>query len=1218
MLEREQLEQAIAGQEALRATLGDIVVDATIAILREKLAHTGLHDSPEQRKLVTILFADTVASTAMGERLDPEDTLEIFNGALEAYTDAVSEMGGTVARLMGDGLLAFFGAPIGREDDPVRAVRCGLAIIRAAKQYARQVEERWGISSFNARVGINTGLVALGEVGGAAGSEWTAMGDAINLASRVEQNAPVGSVLISHDTYRHVRGLFETRRLEPIQVKGKTERLQVYVIEREKPRTFRASGRGVEGVETPMIGRSDELQQLQEIFSWAVEENETQVITIMGEPGVGKSRLLREFDTWLDELAESILHFTGRATAEMVNLPYALMRNVFAFRFQIHDSDNAATLREKLERGVAGFMGEDSARKAHYIGHLIGFDFSNSPYLQGEDPQHLTQMGLYYLTEFFGAAASDMPTVLFLEDIHWADDKSLDLINHIVRSKRGLKLLIVCLARPALFERRPPLWTERHEFHTYVELRPLTRKDTRKLACDILCQLDDIPGELLDRIVNTADGNPFYVEELIKMMLDDGVLLNEGKRWRVETGRLSSLKIPPTLTGVLQARLDTLSPEERTVLQRASVVGRIFWDSAVAQLQADGEQMPGNTRESLNRLRRRELIRGREQSAFDGAKEYIFNHTILRDVTYESVLRRQRRVYHSQIADWLVERSGDRINEFIGLIAEHYERAGQADKALMYLQRAAEQALSISAYREAISLLEKALGVVKDEQNLENAIRHEAQLKLLLGQGYRGLSAFAKASELYAGSLERFREIEDNEGIVRALYELGWLNGYIMRHYDEGERYMQESLSIARSIGDKKGISWALNGMGVLAHWRGWFSEAIRCYEESLALAREIGDQARVAGALNNIGLVKSELGLYDEAQAYLEEGRQIMEATGRRAGIFSSFINIGRLAQRRGHHEEARRLFSEAMVIGKEIGDRSSVASGLWTLGNLARLEGDYEEARRYFHESLSVSKEINFPSGIGSCLQSLSLVARLQGDYDQARLHLEESLKLARAMEDQTEIANALMQVGGIAHLQGDTVEARKLLEESVILNMNMGNQRGVARGLYLMGGVTLTQGQTKEARKFFTDSLAIEREFDHQSGITLGLSGLGDTALAEGDVSAAQAAFSEAYTQAAEIRDTPLTLWVLAGLAGALAEAGEDARSSELLGLVLHHHASPQEARDRAATIQANVLPLNAATTAAFARGQAMAQNAPRGQVGLENGHWLMREISSPDNL
>lgn len=1208
MLNREQLEQAIAAQEGLRQTLGDAVVDATITILQEKLAEMDHANTPEQRKLVTILFTDIVASTAISENLDPEDVLEIMDGALEAYSNAVGELGGTVARLMGDGLLAFFGAPVGREDDAVRAVRCGLAIQRATRAYGRTVEDRWGVSTFSTRVGINTGLVALGEVGGASGSEWTAMGDAINLAARLQNAAPPGGILISVDTYRQVRGLFETRTLEPIPIKGKAEPVQVYLVEREKPRTFRINTRGVEGVTTRMYGRAAELEQLKGSFAWSVEEQETQILTVIGEPGVGKSRLLREFDAWLDELPESILHFTGRATAEMLRQPYALMRNMFAFRFEIQDSDSAATVRDKLERGITGFLGPDTEARAHYIGHMIGFDFSASPYIQGEDPQQLAQLGLFHITEFFGKVAARTPTVIFLDDIHWADDKTLDLVYHIIRSRRELRLLVVCLARPALFERRTPPWMLNADFHQTIDLRPLSRDDSLGLAADILRKAEVIPEALMEVIVNTSEGNPFYLEEIVKMLLDDGVILRNGDLWTVDASRLTELKIPATLTGVLQARLDALPPAERTLLQRAAVVGRIFWDHAVMDLHADGDQPVENVAECLAALRRRELIRWREQSAFAGAEEYIFRHTILHDVTYESVLRRLRRTYHAQVAEWLIERSGDRIAEYTGLIAEHFERAGQAGRAVAFLSRAAEQALTISAYWEAIERAERALALL-DEEDIPDRITQEAQIKAQLGQAHRWLSEFTRAQELYEDSLALFEQADDKKGIVRVLYELGWLVGTILRRYDEAETYFQKSLSIAETCGDRRGVSWALNGLGTVAHFEGRYTDAIASYQESLKIAREIGDQARTAGALNNLGLVKGELGRTDEARGDLEAGLQIFRTIGSRSGTASPLMNLGNLSRFQGQHEEAYRLFTEALAIYEETGDRAGLAVCLWSLGSLARVQGDYDGARRHYTESLAISREIGSPAGIGSSLEDLALVAQLQGRYDEAQMHLNEILQIARQTGDASEIANALLNLGAVARAQGQLAQAQRYLEDSVVLNMESGSRRGLARAIYSLGDVALALGQYDSARQHYIDAHAIYREFGQPLGKSLTLGGLGDVAALTGDMETARQTFYEAYNIASSVRDTPLMLWILTGVAGLLAREGQQERSLELLGLVLNHMASPQEAQDKARRILDEMSgDLTApGLAAALERGRGMADGLKIRRLTLDEERW-----------
>jgi tetratricopeptide (TPR) repeat protein len=859
------------------------------------------------------------------------------------------------------------------------------------------------------------------------------------------------------------------------------------------------------------------------------------------------------------------------------------------------------------------FMGTDNLQKAHYIGHLIGFDFSNSPYLQGEDPYQITQLGLYYLTEFFGAAASDTPTVMLLDDIHWADDKSLDLVNHLVHARRSLKLMVLCLARPTLFERRPPLWTDRHEFHTTIELHPLSKVDSRELVEQILSKAENVPNDLRDLIVNSADGNPFYVEELIKMLIEDGVIVKGADRWWVEDTRLTDLRIPPTLTGVLQARLDALPPDERTLLQRASVVGRIFWDDAISHMHAEDKDLIGDPHGGLVALRRRELIRGREQSAFAGAEEYIFKHAILRDVTYESVLRRLRRVYHAQVADWLVERAGDRVNEYTGLIADHYEHAGQPEKALTYLVRASEQALNISAYREAISRLERALTTLADVE-VGDKVPQEAQIKLLLGQAYRGLSAYPKAKELYEESLALFAKTKSDEGIVKALYDLGWLVGLILRRHDDGQGYFQESLSIAREIGDKRGIAWALNGLGAMAHWQGKHAEAIQYYEESLSIAREIADWPRISGALNNIGLIEGELGHYEAARQHLQESVDISKRIGRRSGITSSYTNLGGLARAEGRHEEAQKYYEQALTIQKEIGDRAGIAASLYGLGSLARMQGNFEEAKQRFKEALGIFKEIYYPAGIGSCLEDLALVARLQGNYAEATEYLQETLSVARELGDQNETANALLNLGAVESVQGHYSQAQQFLTESLEINIETGNRKGLARTYLYLGHVALGLHQYDDAEKSFIESLGIYREFDLRNGVVTSLGGLGEVFTARGQYAEARQHFYEAFTVASALHDTPLTLWVLSGIAALLAKEGEKERSVELLGLVLDHYATPQEARDKATSVLTDLQGdlSNPVLAEALERGKGMALDAleaAQRRLGMDEAQrWL----------
>jgi ABC-type oligopeptide transport system substrate-binding subunit/class 3 adenylate cyclase len=707
-----------------------------------------------ERRLVTILFSDIKGSTAMAERLDPEEVMEVMNGAFDVLIEPAMRYEGTLARLMGDAVLAFFGAPLAHEDDPERACRAALEIVDGARAYAERLEQERGIEGFNVRVGINTGLVVVGEVGSDLRVEYTAMGDAINLAARMEQNAPIGGILIAHDTYRHVRGVFDVLPQEPLKVKGRTDPVHTYLVQRAKPRAFRKGVRGVEGIETRMIGRQAELTRLQEAFYTAMEDGELQMVTVVGDAGVGKSRLLHEFDLWSELLPETFYFFKGRALQEMQSVPYSLLRSLFAFRFQIEDTDALAMVREKLERGVRGALGDaketqmPAHRAAHFIGHLVGFELGESPHLADvpDDRKQVHDRALTHLVEYFKALAAENPVLMLLEDLHWADDSSLDVLNHLSLALTHQPLMIASAARPALFERRPH-WGEGQAFHRRLPLEPLTKRNTRRLLGEILQKVEAVPDTLSDLVVAGAEGNPFFVEELIKMLVEDGVIVKGEERWHVEPARLSEVRVPPTLRGVLQARLDRLPVEDRAVLQQASVVGRQFWDRTVVHISASAAEgvEEGEVLDTLSDLRAREMVFQRETTAFTGAQEYVFKHNVLREVTYRSLLKRLRRVYHGLVADWLLEQGGERANEYTGLIADHLELAGRHPEAIEYLLQAGDRARGLYAHQEAIGAYERALALQKELGDDERA----ARTLMKLGLAYHSTFDFQRSHRAY-------------------------------------------------------------------------------------------------------------------------------------------------------------------------------------------------------------------------------------------------------------------------------------------------------------------------------------------------------------------------------------------------------------------------------------------------------------------------------------
>jgi class 3 adenylate cyclase/tetratricopeptide (TPR) repeat protein len=841
----ERLKNTIAEMEDQHDALGDNFVRKAVEPLYEKLAELNhlLESSksppPEtpiqQRKLITILFMDIVGSTSIIQHMDPEEVSEIFDANLKRLAKPVEDFGGRVTSFMGDGFMAIFGAPTAREDDPERAVRAGLAVIQRSEEIARELEKNWQIHDFKVRVGVNTGLVILG---GETEGEDTTKGPAVHLAARLQSAAPPGGILVSHDTYRYIRGVFNVEAWEPLKIKGFDEPVQVYHILNAKPRAFRSYSRGVEGVETRMVGRHDELKYLQDALLSAIEDDEGQIVTIMGEAGVGKSRLLYEFQNWIElQPPPAVRFYEGRAHQEAQGMPLRMLRDLFEFRFQLQENDTSEAVREKVASGFSEVFGEgdEGQMRAAILGQWLGFDFSTSPHLQGvlTDPEQLRNRGLMYLGEYFKGLCAQAPVVVFLEDIHWADDSSLDALNWLGERLTYVPLLFVCAARHSLLERRP-YWGEGLTYHHHLDLEPLSKRESHQLVGEILKLAENVPPELFELVVEGAEGNPFYVEELVKMLVEDGVVVKGEEAWQVLPARLSEIKVPPTLAGVLQARLESLPPEEQRVLQQASVVGRLFWDQVVAHIQAAEGGKPQFVTEALTSLRGREMVYRREASAFTDTKEYLFKHDILREVTYESVLRKLRRRYHGLVADWLISQVGGRANEYSGLIAGHLLQASRKDQAGAYYLQAGQAALASFANAEAEGYFRQALEQPLEDIQKASCLGGLSYALFTQGSGqeavvllHQGIELYLKmgdtnaASDLYTGissilwysdyqkaweacqeGLQRLEDAPESPGMAHLLAEAGRAALFLSRPAEEVHSLCQRAIEMAERQAD--------------------------------------------------------------------------------------------------------------------------------------------------------------------------------------------------------------------------------------------------------------------------------------------------------------------------------------------------------------------------------------------------------------------------------
>jgi predicted ATPase/class 3 adenylate cyclase len=959
-LTREKLVRAIAAQEGLRGTLDDDILDATIAALRKQLAELSPEPAVEQqRKLVTILFMDVVSSTRMMRELDPEENLAIMDTALQKLAQPVDAHGGKVTRFMGDGFLAVFGLPQARENDPEMAVRAGLGILETARIIAQDVEKNHGVEGFQVRIGVNTGLIV---AGGVTEAEGTVMGTAVNLAARLESAAPPGGLLISQHTYPHVRGIFDLFPGKSISIKGFSEPVQVYQVKGAKPHAFRYNTRGIEGIETPMIGRGEELKALQDSFRTVVDNRKSRFVTVVGEAGVGKSRLLDEFENWLDTQTTTISLFKGRATLDTLDLPYALLRDLFISCFEILDDDPVPVVREKIADRFRKVLGEgkEYELKAHFVGQLLGYDFRDSPYLQGvlESPQQLRDRALIYLIDFIRAHTSNAPVAIFLDDIHWADESSLDILDRMSEELSVQPVLFVALTRPSLFERRQSWGAGSHKQR--LALQPLSRLESERMLEQVLRKVKEMPDQLCELILTNAEGNPFYLEELVKMLVEDSVIVKSEPTWRVESERLLELQVPPTLTGVIQARLDRLPVHERMVLQQASVVGKVFWDAVVVyinkEIQSEGVPTePGspNVVVHLNTLQQRGIIIQHKASAFSDAIEFSFQHAILQEVTYESVLKRTRRSYHANVAEWLISHSGDRVGEVAGLIAGHLEKAGKNKEALDYLCQAAEIASSNYAIDEAADFYTRALALTPEDDM-------EIRYGLFMGQEmvFRMQGNRDGQRDVLESLASIVDALADQRKRVELLIRRAWL-AFWTSEFSEGLAAAQKAVSLSEAIGDQSLSRQAYYAWAWMLHQQGDTELASIQAMSALSMARQADDQRSEGNILNVLGLIKVAQGDFFAAFGYLVEFLTIARRVGDLEREITARNNLGVALARLGDYPAARENFQQILSIARETGGRSSASTALINLGWVTAAQQEWHLARRYSEMGVAQKRE-------------------------------------------------------------------------------------------------------------------------------------------------------------------------------------------------------------------------------------------------------------------
>ena len=932
-----------------------------------------------ERKLAAVLFVDLVDSTRLVAASDPEVVRRRVNRFFETVSHCVERHGGIVEKFAGDAVLAAFGVPQAHEDDSLRAVRAALAVRRAIDELGLE-----------ARLGIEAGEVVVED------SESTFVtGEAVNLAARLQQAATPGEVLVGPTAYRLAAPSLVAEHAGPVEVKGLDGAVRAWRV----TDVVDGPGRPL-GPRAPLVGREAELELLENTVQRTLRDGRPHLFTIYGEPGVGKSRLAREFVTGL----ESAIVLSGRCLPYGEGITYWPLAEMVKAAAGISDDDPEEAAHEKLlvcceQEAVADLLGLASG------------------VLEAVEGERSREEIAWAAREWAETLASAMPVVLVFEDIHWAEEALLDLVEHLAEWVRDAPLMILCLARPELLDERPG-WGGGRLRATAIELDPLPPEESEELL-DVLLEQTALGDDCREDILATTEGNPLFVEETVRMLAEGG----DG-----------ALGIPRTLQAIIAARIDRLPRGQKALLQRAAVVGRTFWLGALQALAPELESVE----ELLDDLLRRELVQREPRSTITGERAYRFKHVLIREVAYAGLPKSDRAGFHRGFADWLRERAGDELLEIrayhldqtVSLVSEldggpSPELAREAAAAL---ETAGKRALQRQANRAARKLLLRAVEIeptlarryraavaawrLTDYPALAaeiEAVLEEARTSGERGVEGRALTALADVALTREADIERGREFaeaalaalpeDDVAGRFDALMMRGWI-GWITGDLSDDNRFVEEALELAHGAGRKDLESQAAQQLADIYIARLEVDDAEPLVERALTLAEESANIVARGLALCSKGKLLTLRGELDAAWVALEDARSLFEEAGVAGTLARTLNGLAWNAWRRGDVDVADRLFRESIRILKPLEDRGTLCESERSLTQLLVQRGKLEEAERV---ALEARKTVgpNDESSRATTRMALGLVRAAQRRDDEAEELLREALDIALATD-------------------------------------------------------------------------------------------------------------------------------------------------------------------------------------------------------------------------
>jgi class 3 adenylate cyclase/tetratricopeptide (TPR) repeat protein len=884
----------------------------------------------EVRKTVTVVFVDITGSTGLGERLDPESLRRVMTRYFDEMRTVVERHGGTVEKFIGDAVMAVFGVPVLHEDDALRAVRSAVEMRGALVDLNKALEARWGVR-LQVRTGVNTGEVVAGDP---AAGESMVVGDAVNVAARLEQAAAPGEILIGASTQRLARDAVEIEAVEQLTVRGRDAPVEAYRLLRVLPGAPAFARR----MDSPIVGRQREVAILEEAFQRVRKTRTCHLFTVLGSAGVGKSRLAAELVAACSGVSGVL---SGRCLPYGEGITYWPVTEVIRQAAGLLDADSPEEIRSKLLALLE--REEDGPIVAERLGQLLGTTTGG-----------VTEEIPWAVRRFLEATARERPIVLILDDLHWGEPRLLDLIEYVADWVRDAPILLVCLTRPELLDFRPG-WAGGKLNATSILLEPLTAVESTALISNLLGRAE-LAEDASRRITEASEGNPLFVEETLSMLIDDGVLRKDDGRWEVAK-EMSGVAVPATIQALLAARLDRLGPGERAAIERAAVEGKLFHRGAVTALTPEESREPLTGH--LQTLTRKELIRP-ARSEFVGEDAFEFRHLLLRDAAYAAMSKETRADLHARFAEWLARVAERRRPQYDEIVGYHFQQAsryrselGRRDEETERLSRRAGEHLG-SAGRRAFERgdVPAALNLLSRASDLLPESPERLRRRIDLGLALLEAGEFPRSREVFQDAADGARKLGEPALEWMARVELVEVQTQTEPgEADRGRREVEQAIATLEELGDDAGLAKAWHVAAILSWLEARAEETTAALERAVEHGARAGDRRQEAEDLALLTMTSSWGPV--PADEGIRRTRQIIDRSrGHRKVEALAMATLSHLEARRGNVEEARKHIQEGRRILRELGLHVLAAATSHAAGYIELVAGHPEAAERHLRD--------------------------------------------------------------------------------------------------------------------------------------------------------------------------------------------------------------------------------------------------------------------------